>query len=132
MVHFECCKARQWIGEQPKIAGIGTDRRRDIGSSLAWCRQTESPRSRRRCRYRAVNGAESLGTLDESEQTEGRSVRPFDGGGSLAIDERKSPCCEDERVDRTEGQSNRPFLVLGMVRKSAVYEGWTALYQRIC
>ena len=81
------------IGDQPKIADTGADRQRDISSSLAWGRQTDSPRSRRRCRYRAVGGAEGLGTLDESEQTEGRSVRPFDREGSLTIDERNSPCC---------------------------------------
>ena len=95
------------IGEQPKIAGIGTDGLRDISSLLAWGRQTDSPRSRRRCRYRAVGGAEGLGTLDESEQTEGRSVRPFDGGGlwpltreSLLVARRREPTGQkDNRID---------------------------------
>ena len=37
-------------------------------------RQTDSPRSVRRCRYRAVGGAEGLGTRDESEQTDRQSI----------------------------------------------------------
>ena len=35
--------------------------------SWYWDRQTKSPRGVIRCRYRAVGGAEGLGTLDESE-----------------------------------------------------------------
>ena len=78
-----------------------------MSSSLAWRRQTDCPRSRRRCRYRVVGGAEGLGTLDESEQTEGRSVRPFDGGGlwpltreSLLVARTREPTGQkDNRID---------------------------------
>ena len=39
---------------------IRTDRRRDISTSFAPSGHTERLRSRRRCRYRAVGGAEGL------------------------------------------------------------------------
>ena len=83
------------------------DSRGQVSGGWYWCRQTESPRSRRRCRYRAVGRAEGLGTLDESEQTEGRSVRPFDGGGlwpltreSLLVARTREPTGQkDNRID---------------------------------
>ena len=51
--------------------------------------------------------AEGLGGLDESEQTEGRSVSPFDGGGLwpltreslLVARTRKSTGQKDNRID---------------------------------